>query len=443
MIEEAERKLDSFDPSERKEALNLLCERIQRGDISLPEPGTDVNMHCHTFFSYNSCGYSPSKFAWLARKAGLAVAGVVEFDVLDSLEEFYDAGRMLGLKVSVGVETRVYVPEFADREIASPGEPGISYHMGVGLPSADLQGDTRRFQLGLQETAQRRNRDLMERVNSYLRPVELDYEKDVISLTPSGNVIERHLCAAYAGKAAEILGEGLKLAEFWSEKLGEDAGGLDLPDGPKLQGMIRTRMMKRGGVGYIQPGKGSFPQMADMNRFVLAAGGIPTHTWLDGTSDGEQAVEELLEVAMSTGAAALNIIPDRNYTASPEVDGDEKLDNLYRIVEIAEKLHLPVVAGTEMNSPGQKLVDDFESDQLLPLAPVFLKGAHIVYAHSVLQRKSGLGYTSEWARKNFPEAANRNKFFEKLGSAVGPDQEEKLAGLEKSVSPEEILERIG
>lgn len=129
--------------------------------------------------------------------------------------------------------------------------------------------------------------------------------------------------------------------------------------------------------------------------------------------------------------------------ASPEVDGDEKLDNLYRIVEIAEKLHLPVVAGTEMNSPGQKLVDDFESDQLLPLAPVFLKGAHIVYAHSVLQRKSGLGYTSEWARKNFPEAANRNKFFEKLGSAVGPDQEEKLAGLEKSVSPEEILERIG
>ena len=54
--------------------------------------------------------------------------------------------------------------------------------------------------------------------------------------------------------------------------------------------------------------------MADMNRFILASGAIPTHAWLDGTSEGEQSIEELLAVAMGTGAAALNIIPDRNYT---------------------------------------------------------------------------------------------------------------------------------
>ena len=30
--------------------------------------------------------------------------------------------------------------------------------------------------------------------------------------------------------------------------------------------------MKKGGVGYVQPGKGSFPLMADMNRFVLESG---------------------------------------------------------------------------------------------------------------------------------------------------------------------------
>jgi hypothetical protein len=72
MIEELEQKLDSFDSTERKESLSALCEKVRLGEITLPEPGTDVNLHCHTFFSYNTYGYSPSKFAWLARRRGLA-----------------------------------------------------------------------------------------------------------------------------------------------------------------------------------------------------------------------------------------------------------------------------------------------------------------------------------------------------------------------------------
>ena len=58
--------------------------------------------------------------------------------------------------------------------------------------------------------------------------------------------------------------------------------------------------MKKGGVGYVQPGKGSFPLMADMNRFVLESGAIPTLTWLDGTSEGEKAIEELFTSPWST-----------------------------------------------------------------------------------------------------------------------------------------------
>lgn len=441
-IEDLESRLDSFDPSERKDTLNLLCQMVRTGDIRLPEPGTDVNVHCHTFFSYNSYGYSPSRFAWLARRKGLAVAGVVEFDVLDSLDEFYEAGRMLGLKTCVSVETRVHVPEFTDRVINSPGEPGISYHMGVGLPTADLEGDTLKFQKRLHTTAQGRNRDLVKRVNNYLRPVELDYDRDVIPLTPSGNPLERHICAAYARKAQEIFEDDQKLAGFWADKLGVDGHELDLPDGPGLQELIRAKTMKRGGVGYVQPETGSFPEIADMNRFVLAAGGIPAHAWLDGTSEGEQAMEELLEVSMSSGSAALNIIPDRDYTANAGSE-EKKVREMYRVVELAEKLDLILVAGTEMNKPGQSFVDDFASMELSPLAPVLLKGAHIVYGHCVLQRGSGLGYTSKWAEKNFPKAAARNGFFEALGSGIRPDQEKSVAGLEEDRSPEEILGRIG
>jgi hypothetical protein len=436
LIEKLEQQLDSFNPEQRKNALLALCEKVKTGQTLLHDPGTSVNLHCHTCFSYNTYGYSPSKFAWLARKAGLAVAGVVDFDVLDALDEFLDACRLLGLKGCAGLETRVFVPEFETRVINSPGEPGISYHMGVGFPSANVPQQQTKFLAGLRETAQRRNRDLMGRVNKHLNPVELDYERDVLTLTPAGNATERHICSAYAHKAGEIFDDPEALANFWSEKLGMEISTSQLPDSRDLLNAIRAKTMKRGGVGYVQPGKGSFPHMADTNHFILASGGIPVHTWLDGTSDGEKAIEELLEVAMSTGAAAINVIPDRNYTPGAS---SIKLDNLYHVVEVAKKLYLPVVEGTEMNSPGQKFVDDFASKELEPLVPVFLKGAHIVYAHSVLQRQCGLGYTSEWTKKNFQNVAGRNKFFEQLGSTLKPEQQDNLAGLSEDITPEEIL----
>lgn len=438
-MDQLEHDLDSFDGDQRKAALLELCEKARAGQIELPEIGTDLNIHCHTFFSYNTYGYSPSKFAWLARKAGLAVAGVVDFDVLDALEEFLQACRLLGLKGTAGLESRVFVPEFAQKVINSPGEPGISYHMGVGFPTATVPDEQQDFLTGLRKLAQSRNQDLMGRVNAHLRPVELDYEQDVCVLTPSGNATERHMCLAYARKAMEVFGSAEKVADFWSEKLGAEVKTSDLPESRALLNAIRAKTMKRGGVGYVQPDHGSFPKMADLNAFILAAGGIPVHTWLDGTSDGEQEIETLLDVAASTGAVAINVIPDRNYTpGSP----DEKLKNLYDVVEVAQKRHLPVVMGTEMNSPGQKFVDDFQSEELKPLAPVFLKGAHIVYAHSALQRQSGLGYTSQWADKSFDNVAEKNDFFEKIGSSLQSEREDGLSGLSDDVAPQQVLDKV-
>jgi hypothetical protein len=439
LIEKLEQQLDSFDPAERKSALLALLERVKAGEIAFCDSGKFVNLHCHTFFSYNTYGYSPTKFAWLARKAGLAVVGTTDFDVLDALDEFREACRLLGLKGCSGLETRVYVPEFSTRVMNSPGEPGISYHMGVGFPSSKVPKPQESFLQGLKQTAQQRNRDLMRRVNQYLSPVELDCERDVLVLTPAGNATERHMCLAYARKAVDIFGESQKLIEFWSQKLGADPVKLGLPEGRDLLNTIRAKTMKRGGVGYVQPDKGSFPLMADTNRFILAAGGMPVHTWLDGSSDGEQAIEELLDVAMSTGAVALNVIPDRNYTPGSQ---DQKVKNLYHVIEVAQRRHLVVVEGTEMNSPGQKFVDDFDTVELAPLLPVFLGGARIVYAHSVLQRQCGLGYTSAWADRHFGTADRKNVFFEQVGATLKPQREDSLAGANETASPADILKRI-
>jgi hypothetical protein len=430
MTESLEQQLDSFDLGQRREALSALWQQVQAGKVQLPKAGTDVNLHAHTFFSYNAYGYSPSKYAWLARKAGLAVAGIVDFDVLDALEEFLEAGRLVGLKTCVSLESRVFVPEFATRVINSPGEPGIAYHMGVGFTQAVQHP----FLAEMRAAAAQRTRDMVVRVNTHMRPLELDYEKDVVPLTPRGNATERHLCEAYERKAAREFPDAVQRAVFWKEKLGDAP-----PAGAKLQNLIRAKTMKKGGVGYVQPGKGSFPLMADMNRFVLESGAIPTLAWLDGTTDGEKCIEEFFQVGMASGAAALNIIPDRNYTPGVK---DQKLQNLHDVIALAEKHRFPVIVGTEMNSPGNKFVDSFEAAELKPLVPVFLRGAHIVYAHSVLQRQSGLGYLSAWARKTFATPAVKNEFFEKLGRELQPATEEQLRGLAADATSAQILAKI-
>jgi hypothetical protein len=430
MTESLEQELDNLDPARRQAALASLWRQAQEGLIALPEPGSRVNLHAHTFFSYNAYGYSPSKFAWLARKAGLAAAGIVDFDVLDGLEEFLEAGRLLGLKTCVSLESRTFVPEFASRVINSPGEPGISYHMGVGFTSAAAHP----FLTAMRRAAAERTRDLLAHVNVYLQPVQLDYEKDVAAITPKGNATERHLCEAFERQAARVFPEAAARAAFWKQKLGDAP-----PPGPKLQNLIRAKTMKKGGVGYVPPGEGSFPLMAEMNRFVLECGAIPTLTWLDGTSEGEKSIEELFEVGKATGAAALNLIPDRNYTPGQR---DQKLQNLYDVVALAGKHHFPIMVGTEMNSPGNKFVDSFDTAELKPLLPVFLRGAHIFYAHSVLQRQSGMGCLSQWAAATFTSTAAKNDFFERLGRELTPAKEDQLRGLTATVAPGHILAKI-
>jgi hypothetical protein len=121
---------------------------------------------------------------------------------------------------------------------------------------------------------------------------------------------------------------------------------------------------------------------------------------------------------------------------------DQKVKNLYAVVELAQQHHFPIVVGTEMNAPGNKFVDSFQTAELAPLLPTCRRGALIVYAHSVLQRQSGLGYLSPWARKTFDTVAAKNNFFEQLGQKLEPETEDRLSGLSAAATPPQVLARI-
>ena len=427
--------LDRLDNAARKAALERLTVEAPRLAANAPPDVNPGNLHAHSFHSFNCYNYSPARYALLAKRGQMENAGLVDFDVLAGLTEFHSFGRLLNLRTVVSLETRVYVPEFATRVINSPGEPGIAYHMATGFAALPEQAAARAFLAGLAQRSARRTRSVVERVNPYLDPVALDFDRDVRPLTPSGNVTERHLVLAYARLAAHRMAASA-LLDFWTQKLGPGLTLADLPESPKLLNLIRAKTMKQGGPGYVQPDPASFPTLADFNAFARASGAIPTVTWLDGTSVGEQAMEELCQLAAASGACALNIIPDRNFTPGVK---DQKLQHLYDVMALAERLDWPVIAGTEMNSPGQRFVDQFESAELKPLVPAFQRGARILYAHTALQRAAGLGYLSPWAEQHFPRRADRNTFYAELGQRLTPATESKLSGLSLTAKPEHVM----
>jgi hypothetical protein len=424
-LTELESRLNGFVRSERAEALNQLVALAAQGQAECAPTQAVANMHCHSFYSFNAYGYSPSGLAWLARRRGFAAMGIVDFDVLDGVDEFLDACLIAGVRGSAAMETRVFIPEFATREINSPGEPGVYYYMGIGFPSSRPPAEAAPILADLRSRAAQRNRAMLERVNAHLAPLQLDYERDVLPRTPAGNATERHMLAAYSAAAAEAYPDPIP---FWAEKLKLTAEQVaaQIGDGPAFQNTVRSKLMKKGGVGYVQPEAGSFPSVEEVNRLTIACGGLPCATWLDGTLAGEQAIEELMELLISKGAAAMNIVPDRNWNiADPEVKR-KKVQNLYQVVELARRLDIPLNIGTEMNAFGQKLVDDFDAPELAPVKEAFLDGAYFIYGHTLLQRALGLGYQSGWAARYLPTRRERNDFYTQLGKQTPPSIESVL-----------------
>jgi hypothetical protein len=442
-LEKLEANLNDFSPVVRAQALAELEALVRQGDVTV-EPVADVaNLHCHTFFSFNAYGYSPSGLAWLARRRGFKMMGIVDFDVLDGVDEFLNACEILGVRGSAGLETRVYIPEFASREINSPGEPGVYYHMGIGFTSNQPRDDVAPILSDMRRRADQRNREMLNRINVYLSPVTVDYERDVQPLTPKGNATERHMLVAYTQAALRHYENPVP---FWAEKLGlpQELIEEQIGDGPRFKNTVRAKLMKRGGVGYVQPGPANFPTVEEVNQFVTACGALPCATWLDGTSAGEQDIEELLALMIGKGAVALNIIPDRNWNIpDPEVRR-VKVQNLFQVVELAQKLDLPLNVGTEMNAYGQKLVDDFSAPELVPVRQSFLDGAYFIYGHTLMQRVLGLGYQSQWAKTNLPTRHERNAFYTRLGCQIPPGSDglARLKGFSASSTPIEFLNLI-
>ena len=443
-IARLEAQLNDFDPAARRQALAALAAKAGAGQVDIPDLTGWANVHFHTFFSFNYRDLSPSRIVWDGKRTGLDVVGSVDFDVLDAMDEMFEAGDVLDVRTNVALETRVFSHEFADKEFSSPGEPGVLYFMGTGFTALPEPGTQAAATLDrLRQGARARNEAMLERLRPVLAPMEVDYEADVLPLGPSGSVTERHMLAVFDEKARQMFPDPAARAAYWAERTGIAADGVQalFADTAKFRTAIRSKLMKRGGPGYQQPDETTFPPIREVIEMVVACDALPCSTWLDGTRDGEEDADAMCDWFLAMGCPAMNIVPDRNWNLADADEKALKVRKLGEIVAAARQRHLILSVGTEMNNYGQKFVDSFDAPELAPYAADFRDGATILYGHTVLQRACGKGYLSEWAKATFGgDRAKANAFYLEAGRRAFPPAaaRQTLAALPKDADAKAI-----
>lgn len=412
-----ELELNNYSAEVRSAALAALCRDFS--NAAEPE-GPNVNMHIHSFFSYNAEGWSPSRIAWETKKRGLRAAALCDFDVLEGLTEFLDACLTVELRGAVGLETRAYLNEFSDVDINSPGEPGVTYIMGMGFTRKPETGTSAAQILkSFREQYDRRNLAMITKINAALPTVTLDYEREAMPLTPARGVTERHIISAYRQKSERVYPARMDRVTFWSGVFKKETAAVDalLNNEPAFEEQIRARLTKNGGIGYEKPSETTFPAVDDFIKWVISCDAIPMITWLDGTSAGEADPAKMLECMRAKGAVALNIVPDRNWNIKDPAVKSVKVANLDAMVREADHMGLPINIGTEMNKIGLPFVDDLEGGVLSRYKTIFQSGALVMAGHTLLSRYAGFSYSGVKAGAQFKTVAAKNSFFAAVGRA--------------------------
>ncbi len=402
-----EAKINSFDLKQRLEALKEAASDIAPLSVEA------VNTHLHTFFSFNAEDWSPSRVAYEAKVRGLEVAGTVDFDVLDAMDEFYEAGKILDLRTISSLESRTFVNDMADKDINSPGEPGVAYHMGCCFTRLPEEGSEAAKTLAeMRSGARERNIAMLDRLRGALGELEIDYAHDVERLTPSGNATERHMLAAFDRKARLMFEYEDKVIAYWAKTLSMTADEVKsiISNKAKLRNTIRAKLMKKGGPGYVQPDATTFPAVEKMISMVKACGGIPCWAWLDGTSNGESDAEKLCDFALGLGCEAISIIPDRNWNIADAEVKAIKVAKFDALVEESRKRGMLITVGTEMNNYGLPFVDNFDAPEMKKHARLFRENAYALYGYSKLQREEGV---TELPQEN--DRLKRNRELARIG----------------------------
>lgn len=359
------RQLTNPDRPVRLSALRDLQQRVADGTLDPVPRGRDVNNHIHTQYSFSP--YSPAKAVWMASRAGLATAGIMDHDTISGAEEFIEAGQIMKVPTTIGSECRVSFHEtpLNGRRINNPDQKSVAYVAMHGIPHQEIEAVSRWF-VPIRKARGRRNRLMTERLNQCLAPagIELDYDRDILPLSyasEGGSVTERHMLFAAALQLIEHSGSGEQRVRFLEDTLAipvRDQVRAHLTDDNNpfiaydLLGVLKSDLVEK----FYIDATDECPPVTDAARFAREHGIILAYAYLGDVTQSvtgdkkaqafeDEYLEDLFEVLKDTGFHAVTYMPSRNTR-----------EQLAKVRDLCDQFGFFQISGEDINQPRQPFI---------------------------------------------------------------------------------------
>ena len=357
--------LNNVDVKTRLDSLRTLMDGIRQGELEKPQSGGDVNNHIHTTYSFSP--YSPSKALWMAYNAGLKTAGIMDHDSISGAQEFIEAGKIIGMATTIGVECRVDFSKtpLNGKKINNTDQKSVVYMTLHGVPHTQIDRVKAFFKPYTVER-NKRNRQMVDRINEFLRPFEvaIDFDRDIVPISMScegGSITERHILFALSHKLIAAYGKGTKLVDFLkgslhlniAEKIEKFLMDVENPYYDyDLLGVLKSDMIEK---IYIDATR-ECPDVREAIKLSGEIGAISAYAYLGDIGDSvtgdkrsqkfeDEYIELLFEVIKDLGFNAVTYMPARN-----------TLEQLKRVKALCEKHGFFQISGEDINSPRQSFV---------------------------------------------------------------------------------------
>jgi hypothetical protein len=329
-----------------------------------PVERREVNCHVHTFYSFSP--YSPAAAVERARAAGLAAVGIMDHDSMAGAVEMRQAGAILGIATTAGVELRVNAAgtSLEGRRTNNPDSLGVMYIIVHGVPARSVPRVSE-FLRPIQAAREQRGRRMAENLNQMLPRFglrTLDWQKDVRSISRAddgGTITERHIMWAVAAAILEKTGPGRPLLEFLQGTIGitpppRVSAYLSDPGNDTvlfdLLGVLKSSFIEK---IYIQPEAGEIVPVQEAVRFFEGVGAIPAYGYLGDVTDSptgdkkaekfeDSYLDELMAEVKRLGFRAVAYMPPRN-----------TISQLRRVQALCAHHGFMEISGVDINSPRQ------------------------------------------------------------------------------------------
>lgn len=417
--------LNNDDVNIRLNSLKKLKGGIESGEIERPKSGDDVNNHIHTIYSFSP--YSPTKAIWMAYTSGLTTAGIMDHDSISGACEFIEAGKIIGIATTIGVECRADFSKtpLNGRRINNPDQKSVAYITLHGIPHGQID-TVKNFFAPYVKERNKRNRLMVEKINEIFHPygADIDFDTDVVPLSRSeeqGSITERHILYALSLKLIEVFGKGEKLVGFLKNKLKLNISSknekylLDCSNEHYSYDLLGTLKSDLVEMFYIDA-SAECPDVKTVTNFARQIGAISAYAYLGDVGSSvtgdkksqkfeDDYLEELFEVIKDLDFNAVTYMPSRN-----------TLEQLKRLKQLCEKHQLFQISGEDINSPRQSFVcSALKNKEFKNL----IESTWALIGHEIAatqDRRKGF-FSGETVEK-YPDLSERIKVYYKIGREV-------------------------